>query len=157
MYCRNCGHEIQNINTACSYCGKLPLNEKNYCQECGFPTTENQLVCSSCQERLKFAQISDKPRYEQPTYYERYHHGHNAKRSDDVPNTVANIASCCSIAFTGFPIVGLILYLIWKDEKPNAAKSVCMWSLIPFIGLVLIYIILFMLGFLPRFIHHFLN
>ena len=116
MYCRNCGHEIQNINTACSYCGKLPLNEKNYCQECGFPTTENQLVCSSCQERLKFAQISDKLRYEQPTYYERYHHGHNAKRSDDVPILLLISLVVVQLLYR-IPIVGLILYLIWKDEN----------------------------------------
>lgn len=152
MYCRNCGHEVQNVNSSCNYCGKLPLNGKNYCQECGFPTTENQSICSSCQEQLKYAQISDKPSFEQPLYYQGPNQKQYDSKNNDVPNTFANLLSCCSIPFTlGLPIIGLVFYLIWKDDKPKTANSVCMWSLIPFI----IYIFLFIIGFFTRLTRYF--
>lgn len=32
-----------------------------------------------------------------------------------------------------FPIVGLILYLVWKDNKPKTAKMIGKWALIGFI------------------------
>lgn len=46
-----------------------------------------------------------------------------------------------------FPLVGLILYLCWKNEKPNTAKSVGKGALINVIVGVVIYIIaMFILG-----------
>lgn len=36
------------------------------------------------------------------------------------------IASCC------FPLLGAILYFVWKDSKPEAAKDVCKFALIGF-------------------------
>ena len=36
------------------------------------------------------------------------------------------IASCC------FPLLGAILYFVWKDSKPQAAKDACTFALIGF-------------------------
>ncbi len=36
---------------------------------------------------------------------------------DEAP-FIAKIGSCC------FPIVGLVLYIVWKQDKPASAKSV---------------------------------
>ena len=45
------------------------------------------------------------------------------------------------------PLVGLILYLCWKNEKPNTAKSVGKGALINVIVGVVLYIIgMFILG-----------
>lgn len=41
------------------------------------------------------------------------------------------------------PIVGLILWLIWKDEKPETAKSVGQGALISFILGILLYVVAF--------------
>jgi len=137
----------------CDYCKLLPLNGKKYCQDCGFPTIDNQLTCSSCRNELKYAEVSIKPKIEETHYYNSVSQQQNIKQSEDIPNTGANIAACCSLAFTGgLPIVGLILYFVWKDEKPNAAKSVCMWSLFPFITLVIIYLIFIVFGGLMSFL-----
>jgi len=47
-------------------------------------------------------------------------------------DTIVKGLSCC------FPIVGIILYFIWKDSKPQAAKDVCNFALIGFgIGIAL--------------------
>jgi hypothetical protein len=80
----------------------------SFCPSCGAKLTENASFCPKCGTRISAPQ----PPYAQPTgYYQPYAH------ADDSP----------SGAFTalGFfiPVVGLILYLIWKDTYPQRAKS----------------------------------
>ncbi len=152
MYCRNCGNEVPSVNTPCTKCGFLPLNGKDYCQECGFPTKEGQMICTNCQERLKFAPAPTQT-YQPNQYHQNINIQTQNPSNNDVPNTAANIAACCTTLFTGIPIVGIILYFVWKDEKPNAAKSVCMWSLAPFIVVVIIWIIFFAMGGLSYFMY----
>lgn len=41
------------------------------------------------------------------------------------------------------PIVGLILFLVWKDEKPMTAKAAGMGALVSVIISVVLYIIMF--------------
>jgi len=43
--------------------------------------------------------------------------------SVDNPSHLPGIAGCC------FPIVGIILYFVWKDKKPLSAKLVIKWTL----------------------------
>ena len=45
------------------------------------------------------------------------------------------------------PIVGLILFLVWKDTKPKTAKAAGIGALVSVILGVLIYIATFALGF----------
>ena len=40
-----------------------------------------------------------------------------------------------------FPIVGLILYLVWKDQKPRCAHAIGKWALIGFIANTILIII----------------
>ena len=44
------------------------------------------------------------------------------------------------------PIVGLILFLVWKDTKPNTAKAVGKGALISVIISVVWYILMFIIG-----------
>lgn len=43
-----------------------------------------------------------------------------------------------------FPIVGLILYLVWKDTKPNTARASGKGALVGVVVCVVMYIIFFM-------------
>lgn len=43
------------------------------------------------------------------------------------------------------PIVGLILFLVWKDQKPNTAKAAGIGALVSVILAVLLYIVLFVI------------
>ena len=52
----------------------------------------------------------------------------------------------CVLGFF-FPIVGLILWLVWKDTKPASAKQAGMGALIGVILEVVLAIIAFALGF----------
>lgn len=42
-----------------------------------------------------------------------------------------------------FPIVGLILFIVWKDSKPKSAKAAGKGALISVIVVVLIYVLIF--------------
>jgi hypothetical protein len=43
------------------------------------------------------------------------------------------------------PLVGLILYLVWKDDRPNTARSVGKGALIGVITYVVFYILYFVI------------
>ena len=43
------------------------------------------------------------------------------------------------------PIVGLILFLVWKDTKPNTAKAAGKGALVSVIASVVLYILYFIL------------
>ena len=46
------------------------------------------------------------------------------------------------------PLVGLILFLIWKDEYPKRSKSAGVGALVSVIAVVALYILLFALMFI---------
>lgn len=64
--------------------------------------------------------------------------------SIDNPSHLPGIAGCC------FPLVGIILYFMWKDEKPKSASLVIKWTLagiaIGFIGSIIYVIFIILLG-----------
>ncbi|MDE7404928.1 MAG: hypothetical protein K2M81_07475 [Lachnospiraceae bacterium] len=49
------------------------------------------------------------------------------------------LLGCC------IPIVGLILFLVWKDQKPKTAKSAGIGALVSVILAVAFYIIIFVI------------
>ena len=51
------------------------------------------------------------------------------------------VLGCC------IPIVGLILYLVWKDTKPKSAKSAGVGALISVGCIILFYVVMFIIGF----------
>lgn len=62
------------------------------------------------------------------------------------PNVVDNggfgwgLLGCC------IPIVGLILFLVWKDTKPKTAKAAGIGALVSVIVIVLFYVLIFVFG-----------
>lgn len=55
----------------------------------------------------------------------------NSNQYSDMPSTGYNVLSFF------FPIVGLILFLVWKDEFPVKAKAIGKWAIIGFcVGIV---------------------
>ncbi|MBM7649906.1 putative membrane protein YvbJ [Bacillus ectoiniformans] len=129
MYCRECGNSVNDRAEVCSSCGVRPLNGQNFCQSCGTETKAAQELCTKCGERLKNLK--------------------GAGVGQDQPSGLVNLAACC------FPIVGLILYFVWKDEKPKSAKSVCKWAAIGFIATVVLYALSFFLGILSETMYYY--
>ncbi len=62
----------------------------------------------------------------------------------DKPNWIVNILSLCCI-----PILGVILYFVWKGEKPSAAKSALIFGLAGFAIVIISVILVSSLSILP--------
>lgn len=99
-----------------------------YCKNCGKELNDQAIICPHCgvavnEEKLK--QMS------------------SATKGDDAPS--AGFAVLCFF----LPILGLILYLVWKDEYPLKAKSCGKGALIGVIievvGAVLFILLFFIL------------
>ncbi len=69
-----------------------------YCQHCGQEVHDNAVVCVHCGRSLE-----TKPQV--------------SSSEHDAPNTGFGVLSFF------FPIVGLILFILWKDNTPLKAKS----------------------------------
>ncbi len=110
----------EDIYMFCSKCGKSIPDNAIYCPECG-----NNTNPTSQQQSMGNIQNT-------------YNNGQQIV--NDEPNTLANIASCC------FPIVGLVLYLVWKDTKPKSSSAVCKWAIGGVIAVAIIYILCIILG-----------
>ena len=93
----------------------------NYCSNCGNKISENSEYCVYCGKNLK----------EESTYQ-------NNNVSDE---------GGFGWGFLGFmfPVIGLILYLVWKNEKPKTAKSVGKGALISFVSGIVLYILMFII------------
>ena len=89
-----------------------------FCKNCGAQIDDQAVVCTSC-----------------------------GVSQTTTPAVVDNggfgwgVLGCC------IPIVGLILFLVWKDTKPKTAKAAGIGALVSVILGVVIYIATFALGF----------
>ena len=85
-----------------------------YCKNCGNFVNENAYACTQC-----------------------------GAIQSNTPATVDNggfgwgLLGCC------IPLVGLILFLVWKDTKPNTAKAAGIGALVS-VGISIVYYILMM-------------
>ncbi|MGE4271675.1 MAG: zinc ribbon domain-containing protein [Desulfitobacterium sp.] len=113
MFCRKCGSEVSKKTKVCPNCGVRPLYGTKHCQACGATTKSEQEFCKECGVRL-------------------IKHGPTVK--DDTPK-VAKAFSFC------MPIVGIILFFVWRTKKPESAKSVCNWTILGVAGGMVLYTI----------------
>ncbi len=95
-----------------------------YCPNCGTQVREIQTICQNCGKSLHFI----KPKTE-----------------------IEEEGSTLGYAVLGFviPLAGLILYLIWLEQKPKASRSAGLGALLNVIlsitGAVIMFIIIFIL------------
>lgn len=89
-----------------------------YCKNCGQEIDDNAVVCPHCGVQQKDLT--------QPT--------------NDNGGFGWGLLGCC------VPVVGLILFLVWKDSKPNTAKAAGIGALVS-VGIgVLWYLLIFIVG-----------
>ena len=88
-----------------------------FCKYCGAQIDDNAVVCTSC-----------------------------GSAQNTTPAVVDNggfgwgVLGCC------IPIVGLILFLVWKDTKPKTAKAAGIGALVSVIIAVVYYVVMLVLG-----------
>ncbi|MGS0971700.1 MAG: zinc-ribbon domain-containing protein [Candidatus Izemoplasmataceae bacterium] len=82
----------------------------NYCRKCGQPLEEDYKVCPICGTKV----------------YDEYQTNHAV---NDMPDQYELLWGVLGFFF---PLVGLILYLLWQEQKPLVAKYIGLGALIGF-------------------------
>ena len=90
-----------------------------FCKNCGQEINDNAAVCIHC----GVAQTT-------------------APQEVDNGGFGWGLLGCC------VPVVGLVLFLIWKDNKPKTAKAAGIGALVSVIASVLVYDVYFVLVFI---------
>ena len=119
MFCTSCGREFQ--------------NDMNFCPYCGTPAMRSEQSSQNYDYGQNYYQ---QPYGNAPYYGNQASYGYNAPDPNDVPSAGFN-----ALAFF-FPIVGLVLYLVWKDSTPKKAKAIGKWALISVSVGVVLYILM---------------
>lgn len=94
-----------------------------YCPNCGSKIDGNAEICVNCGVNvLNFGKKS-------------------TAAIDDKSNIWVNLLSLCC-----FPLLGIIMFFVWKDKQPKAAKSALIFGLIGLVIAIILGIISFVLG-----------
>jgi hypothetical protein len=99
----------------------IKAQDEKFCSSCGAAIKKEAEICPKCGVRQSSAGIPKEV-------------------SEEDADFLPKAASCC------FPIVGLVLFFVWKDSKPKASKDVCTWAIIGTVISVVGYIVAMVLG-----------
>ena len=92
-----------------------------YCRKCGAPIDDHVTVCPECGAPQNGGQNGAQPVVDNGGF-------------------LWGLLGCC------IPIVGLVLFLVWKDAKPRTAKAAGIGALVCVIAYVLLYVLAAVLG-----------
>ena len=146
VICINCGRELLSDELFCAGCGtRRPeqlraepdhAEQKAFCTGCGKELSACEEFCSVCGKQRTTPAQGAQPTFQQPVYPQMGY-------VQDAPS-----GGMTALGFF-FPIVGLILYLVWKDQTPLKAHSagkgaligVIVWTALSIILAILAYVI----------------
>ena len=103
-----------------------------YCKNCGEKIDDGTIICPKCGAT------------QSSTTNVSVNYAQNGQQAN--PPVVDNggflwgLLGCC------IPIVGLVLFLVWKDTKPRTAKAAGIGAIVSVIIGVLWYVIMFLIG-----------
>jgi uncharacterized membrane protein YvbJ len=106
-----------------------------YCKKCGQQVDDNAMFCPYCVESLQ-----------QNGYYTQQSYQTQPTKNGEQDGSSAGF----NVLSFFFPLVGLILYIVWKDSLPIRAKNIGKWALIGFcvgVGIEIIISIVWALAF----------
>lgn len=91
-----------------------------FCKYCGKEIDENAAFCPFCgaEQRDESAGQEEQPR-QAPPYGQPHYPPYQQPYRDPADARSGGFAFLCFL----FPVIGLILYLVWKDTMPLRAKS----------------------------------
>ena len=121
MYCTNCGKKLNDDFKICPYCGTK-------CFDISLDKSYIDKLNTTNIEKTDYSSIFTNVNYKK-----------NKTNIND------NVEISCKIICFFIPIVGLILYILWMNERPNSAQKIGLSALL---GLFfqIILIICFCLG-----------
>ncbi len=121
MFCKQCGKEIGEQDTFCPYCGASQAVADGSAQANSVPPQDN----GAQYQQQQYQQYQQQQQY-------AYQQQQNVQDSGSAGWGVLGFF---------FPLVGLILFLVWKDTKPRCAKSAGIGALVGVIVSVVFLII----------------
>lgn len=150
MFCRECGKMVQNGNKFCTGCGTKvePISiNKNIETVSSKPIVEEKQKINSSVNNTNINTINDN------NYNNNYTNTNNnfSNSNSYLQNKKDKYSIGFNILAFFVPIVGLILFLIWKDETPKKAKGIGISALVGYILSIIIPIILFIIMFVISF------
>ena len=101
-----------------------------YCENCGAQVEEGTRYCTRCgtpvKEKTAQETTSRKPEYQHATPYVAREREFYAQGNEGYYGSRDTGAAGFGVLGFFFPIVGLILFLVWKDTLPKRAdRSTC--------------------------------
>lgn len=99
-----------------------------YCTNCGTELENGAHKCPFC----------GLP--QNPTPNNMIYTSDSNSKNDDTGSLLYGFIGCC------VPIVGLVLFLVWKDTQPKNAKAAGIGALISVICIVVFYVLIFLIG-----------
>ena len=103
-----------------------------YCKKCGEKIDDGTIVCPKCGE-TQSSSTNTSVNYVQ-----------NGQQS--APPVVDNGGFLWGVLCCCIPIVGLVLFLVWRETKPLTAKAAGIGALVSVIIGVLWYVLMFLIG-----------
>lgn len=92
-----------------------------YCKNCEKEINDNAVICPECGVATANAST-------------------NSQQTQDNGGFLWGLLGCC------IPLVGLILFLVWRDTKPKTSKAAGIGALVSVSSVVLLYALSFALG-----------
>ena len=121
----------------CSNCGKELADSSAFCSECGAP---QQGAPSEPQQYQESVYRQAPPQQNQQPYQAPQ------QAPQQAPVVDSGSFGWALLGFF-FPVVGLILFLVWKDQKPLTAKKAGLGALVGVIASVVFMVIYFIIVF----------
>jgi hypothetical protein len=109
-----------------------------FCKNCGKEIEENVAYCGNC-GAAQAPEATVEPTVEPTPVQTATQYQTAPQQEPDNGGFGWGLLGCC------VPIVGLILFLVWKDTKPKTAKAAGIGALVSVIATVIIYIVYFVL------------
>ena len=103
-----------------------------YCRNCGEKIDDGTIICPKC-GATQSGTTNVSVNYAQ-------NEQQSAQSVVDNGGFLWGLLGCC------IPIVGLVLFLVWKDTKPRTAKAAGIGALVSVIIGVLWYVTMFLIG-----------
>ena len=150
MFCKNCGQKLVDNAEKCPSCGQetgyvapaveqQPEVKKAFCSNCGKEINPDKAFCPYCGVS-KVGENNSQASVATTTETQNYasaNNNANTNGEQDAPNMGFAVLSFF------FPMIGLILWLVWKDQMPLKAKSCGKGALI---GVVTNFILSIVIG-----------